>query len=199
VSSRPEVLYASGIVRILTQLPFIMEDHYFEKLMAVVDYLAAKEKQYGIQSGVLGGYVEKLRREKNKIGTLQTDSPNIANVPVVVLRKLARDGHFWYELSTHPLFKIARETVAHINSPDRALRVANNHAVNQDVLREVGRNRGLFATRTAKLALLSNPRTPPAVSLDYLPDLARQDQDQLLRRSTVHPELRRRLLERVRV
>lgn len=198
-SSRPEVLYASGIVRILAQLPFFMEDHYFEKLMVVVDYLTAKEKQHGIQSGVLGGYVEKLRSEKSKIGTLQADSPNIANIPVVVLRKLARDGHFWYELTTHPLFKIARETVAHINSPDRALRVANNHVVNQDVLREVGRNRGLFATRTAKLALLSNPRTPPAVSLAYLPDLARQDQDQLLRRSTVHPELRRRLLERARV
>ncbi len=197
-SSRPEVLYASGIVRILTQLPFFMEDPYFEKLMQVVDYLTAKGKQYGIQTGILGEYVEKLRKEKGKIGTLQTDSPNIANIPVVVLRKLARDGHFWYELSTHPLFKIARETVHHINSADRALRVANNHVVNQDVLREVGRNRGLFATRTARLALLSNPRTPPAVSLDYLPDLSRQDQDQLLRRSTVHPELRRRLLERER-
>jgi len=197
-SSRPEVLYASGIVRILTQLPFFMEDDYFEKLMQVVDYLAAKGQHYGIQTGVLSEYVEKLRKEKGKIGTLKTDSPNIANIPVVVLRKLARDGHFWYELSTHPLFKIARETVTHINSPDRALRVANNHVVNQDVLREVGRNRGLFATRTAKLALLSNPRTPPAVSLDYLSDLTRQDQDQLLRRSTVHPELRRRLLERAR-
>jgi hypothetical protein len=194
--SRPEVLYASGIVRILTQLPFFMEDHYFEKLMQVVDYLTAKGKLYGIETGVLGEYVEKLRREKNRIGTLQTDSPNIANIPVVVLRKLARDGHFWYELSTHPLFKIARETVPHINSPDRALRIANNHVVNQDVLREIGRNRGLFATRSARLALLSNPRTPPAVSLEYLPDLGRQDQDQLLRRSTVHPELRRRLLER---
>jgi hypothetical protein len=197
-SSRPEVLYASGIVRILTQLPFFMEDHYFEKLMAIVDYLTAKERQYGIETGVLDGYIEKLRREKNRIGTLQADSPNIANIPAVVLRKLARDGHFWYELTTHPLFKIARETVAHINSPDRALRVANNHVVNQDVLREIGRNRGLFGTRTAKLALLSNPRTPPAVSLDYLPDLARQDRDQLLRRSTVHPELRTRLLERAR-
>jgi hypothetical protein len=197
-SSRPEVLYASGIVRILTQLPFFMEDDYFEKLMQVVDYLTAKGQQYGIQTGVLSEYVEKLRKEKGRIGTLKTDSPNIANIPVVVLRKLARDGHFWYELSTHPLFKIARETVAHINSPDRALRVANNHVVNQDVLREVGRSRGLFATRTAKLALLSNPRTPPAVSLDYLSDLTRQDQDQLLRRSTVHPELRRRLLERAR-
>ncbi|MBP2681413.1 MAG: hypothetical protein H6Q78_1276, partial [Candidatus Krumholzibacteriota bacterium] len=195
-SSRPDVLYASGIVRILTQLPFFMEDHYFEKFMQVVDYLTAKGKQFGIETGVLGEYVERLRKEKDKIGTLQTDSPNIANIPVVVLRKLARDGHFWYELSTHPLFKIARETVRHINSPDRALRIANNHVVNQDVLREVGRMRGLFSTRSARLALLSNPRTPPAVSLDYLPDLGRQDKDQLLRRSTVHPELRRRLLDR---
>jgi hypothetical protein len=198
VNSRSELLYARGILRILADLPFFMEDSFFEKLMAVVDYLSAKEAKYGIEVGLLGEYIEKLRREKNKIGTLQADSPNIANIPAVVLRKLARDGHFWYELAAHPLFKIARETVRHINGPDRALRIANNHVVNQDVLREVGRQRGLFGTRTAKLALLSNPRTPPAVSLDYLPDLSRQDKEQLLRRSTVHPELRRRLLERAR-
>jgi hypothetical protein len=198
-NSRSDVVYARGIVRILSELPFFMEDEYFEKLMVVVDYLAAKEKRFGIENGVLDEYVEKLRREKNKIGTLKTDSPNIADVPAVVLRKLARDGHFWYELSMHPLYKIARETVRHVNSSDRALRVANNHVVNQDVLREIGRKRGLFATRTAKLALLGNPRTPPAVSLDYISDLSRQDHEMLLRRGTVHPELRRRLLERERV
>ncbi len=197
-NSRSEVLYARGIVRILAELPFFMEDDYFEKLMRVVDYLAAKETLYGIENGVLDEYIERLRREKNKIGTLKTDSPNITQVPAVVLRKLAREGHFWFDLSMHPLYKIARETVRHINSSDRALRVANNHVVNQDVLREIGRMRGLFSTRTARLALLSNPRTPPAVSMDYLADLNRQDQEQLLRRSTVHPELRRRLLERAR-
>jgi hypothetical protein len=196
VSARSEVLYARGIVRILAELPFFMEDSYFDKLTAIVDYLAAKEKHHGIDGGVLDEYIGKLRREKDRIGVLQTDSPSIANIPPVVLRKLARDGHFWYELSSHPLFKIARETVRYINSPDRALRVANNHVVNSDVLREIGRNRGLFGTRSAKLALLSNPRTPPAISLDFLPDLARQDQEQLLRRSSVHPELRRRILDR---
>lgn len=194
--SRSDVVYARGIVRILAELPFFMEDEYFERLMAAVDYLTAKEKVFGLESGVLDEYVEKLRREKDRIGTLKADSPSIADVPAVVLRKLARDGHFWFELSMHPVFKIARETVRHITSPDRALRVANNHVVNPDVLREVGRKRGLFAARTAKLALLSNPRTPPAVSLDYLSDLSRQDQTALLRRGTVHPELRRRLLER---
>jgi hypothetical protein len=198
VSSRSELLYARGIVRILAGLPFFMEDSFFEKLMGIVDYLAAKEQRYGIEQGVLGEYIERLRREKEKAGTLQADSPNIANVPAVVLRKLARDGHFWYELAAHPLYKIARETVRHINGPERALRIANNHVVNQDVLREVGRRRGLFATRPARLALLSNPRTPPAVSLDYLSDLSRQDKEQLIRRSTVHPELRRRLSESAR-
>ncbi len=58
-SSRPEVLYASGIVRILTQLPFFMEDDYFEKLMQAVDYLTAKGQQYGIKTGVLS----RVRRE----------------------------------------------------------------------------------------------------------------------------------------
>jgi hypothetical protein len=198
VTSRSEVLYARGIVRILADLPFFMEDAYFDKLMTAVDYLTAKETAYRIEAGVFAEYIEKIRKEKSRIGTLRTDSVNIVNVPAVVLRKLARDGHFWYELAAHPHFKIARETIRHINDPERALRIANNHVVNQDVLREVGRRRGLFGTRPARLALLSNPRTPPAVSLDYLPDLTRQDKEQLLRRSTIHPELRRRIVETAR-
>jgi hypothetical protein len=186
-------------VRILAGIPFFMEDDYFEKLIVVVDYLAAKERQFGVENGVLDEYIDRLRRQKDKIGTLRADSPDIARVPAVVLRKLARDGHFWFELTMHPLYKVARETVRHIHSPDRALRVANNHVVNQDVLREIGRKRGLFSTRPARMALLGNPRTPPAVSLDYLADLSHQDREQLLRRATLHPELRRRLLERERV
>ncbi|MEJ2722713.1 MAG: hypothetical protein P8181_16480, partial [bacterium] len=122
-----------------------------------------------------------------------------ADIPAVVLRKLARDGHFWYDLSMHPLFKIARETIPHIQTEERALRIANNHLVNQDVLRAVGKNRGLFHSMPAKIALLCNPRTPVPVSLNYLSDLCRQDREKLLRRNTVHPEIRQRLLERMRI
>jgi hypothetical protein len=199
VGSRSELLYARGIVRILIRMPFFMEDSYFEKLMIVVDYLGEKEKRYGVADGVLDGYVEILRETKEKTGSLASETPNIAAVPAVVLRKLARDGHFWYELSTHPLFKVARETIAHINSPERAVRAATNNVINQDVLRAIGKKRSLFGTRSARIALLSNPRTPPAVSLGYIADLSKQDKEQLLRRSTVHPELRRRLIEHARV
>jgi len=43
---------------------------------------------------------------------------------------------------------------------------------------------------TAKMALLSNPQTPIAVSMNYVSDLTLQDVEALLRRATVHPELR---------
>jgi hypothetical protein len=43
------------------------------------------------------------------------------------------------------------------------------------------------------MALLSNPQTPIAVSMNYLSDLTLQDVESLLRRSTVHPELRNQL------
>jgi hypothetical protein len=199
ITSRSELLYARGVVRIFSQLPFFMEDRYFERLMNTFDYLAAKEKQYGVKDGLLDGYIEKLNREKTSRGTREATPPQFASIPAVVLRKLARDGHFWYDLAMHPLFKIARETIAHIGSEDRALRIANNHLVNQDVLREVGKKRGLFHSLPAKLALLSNPRTPVPVSLNYLSDLGRQDHEKLLRRNTVHPEIRQRLLERMRM
>ena len=193
LTTRSDVIYARGIVRILTRLPFFMEDEYFEKLQHAIDYLRAKEKVFGLGGGVMEDYFSTLRREKDLIGTLRTDTPDLAAVPPVVLRKLARDGHFWHELASHPLFKIARETIPHIMSPDRALQVAKDHRVNPDVLRAVGRARSLFNTMTSKLELMANPHTPVAVSLTYLPDLTTSDVERLLRRSTVQPELRAQL------
>jgi hypothetical protein len=43
------------------------------------------------------------------------------------------------------------------------------------------------------MALLANPRTPVAVSMAYFADLSAADVEALLRRSTVHPELRTQL------
>jgi hypothetical protein len=196
--SRSEVLYARGIIRIFSELPFFMEDDYFEKLETVIDYVSKKETSFCVEKGVIDEFHDQLRREKDKIGTLTSQPPTLTSVPPVVLRKLARDGHYWYDLSMHPMFKIARETIRHINSPDRALQVAKNRVVNQDVLRAIGKKRTLFNTMPAKIALLSNPRTPPTVSLGYLSDLSTSDMQNLLRSSSVHPEVRIQLRGRVR-
>ncbi|MDH3197184.1 MAG: hypothetical protein OEO21_02995 [Candidatus Krumholzibacteria bacterium] len=190
VSTRSDVLYARGIARILAKLDFFLEDAYFAKLIRLLDYLEHKERIYRIDDGLVAGYAARLRGEKERVGSLPTEEPTFEGVPLVILRKLARDGHFWYLLSMHPIVKIARETVAHLASPDRALRVAENHRVNPEVLRAIGKQRGLFPRAAARLALLANPKTPPSVSMDYLPDLSRSDVEQLLRRPGLHPELR---------
>jgi hypothetical protein len=195
--SRSEVLYARGIIRIFSSLPFFMEDVYFEKLGTLIDHVSKKEKHFCVEKGVIEEFHDKLRREKDKIGTLKGQPPTLTSVPPVVLRKLARDGHYWYDLSMHPMFKIARETIRHINSPDRALQIAKNRVVNQDVLRAIGKNRSLFNTMPAKIALLSNPRTPPTISLAYLSDLSRSDMQSLLRAGSVHPEVRIQLRNRL--
>jgi hypothetical protein len=197
LTSRSELIYARGIIRIFSAMPFFMEDEYFEKLMRIVDYVKAKERALNLTDGVLDEYIEQLRSEKDAVGSLNGGTPNLTAIPPVVLRKLARDGHFWYDLAMHPMFKIARETVRHINTADRAARVAANHMINTDVLREVGRKRSLFGTLSSKMTLLSNPHTPPAVSLDYLVDLTRADTEALLRKSTVHPEVRLHLQRRL--
>jgi hypothetical protein len=187
--SRSEVLYARGIIRILTRLPFFLEDKYFEKLTVLIDYVSGKEKFFRIERSVLDEFNDQLRREKDRIGTLQGRSPQLTSIPAVVLRKLARDGHYWFDLAMHPMYKIARETIPHINTADRALRVAKNHVVNQDVLRVVGKRRSLFPSAPAKVALLTNPRTPPAVSIPYITDLSMSEITTLLRKGGLHPEL----------
>lgn len=197
LTSRSEVLYARGIVRIFARLRFVMEDEYFEKFTNLIDYISIKEKTYDLKHGVLEDFTDLIRREKDRVGTLKAQPPNLTSIPAVVLRKLARDGHYWYELAMHPMFKIARETIPHINSADRALRIAKNHVINPDILREVGKKRSLFNTYPAKIALLSNPRTPPMVSIAYLMDISKNDAAHLLRRSTVHPELRLHLRNRL--
>ena len=198
LNTRSEVLYTRGIIRILTQLPFFMEDEYFEKLTTLIDFVSYKEKVFRIEQRIVDEFADQLRREKDRIGTLKGQPPNLTAVPPVVLRKLARDGHYWYELAMHPMFKIARETIPHINSPDRALRIAKNHVVNQDVIRAVGKKRSLFNSQPAKMTLLSNPRTPPMVSIGYIMDLSKGDIAQIMRRSSIHPELRLHLRNRLR-
>jgi hypothetical protein len=190
LTSRSDVLYARGIVRIFVKLTFFLEDAYFHKLSALLDYLAAKERTHGIDDALLTNYIARVRREKERAGSVPGEEPSFDGVPLVVLRKLARDGHFWNQLITHPIAKIARETVPHVSTRDRALHAANNHRVNPEVLRGLGRKRELFSTHPARMALLANPQTPIAVSMNFVPDLTPKDVEVLLRRSTVHPELR---------
>ncbi|HET6350331.1 MAG TPA: hypothetical protein VFH88_14745, partial [Candidatus Krumholzibacteria bacterium] len=193
LSSRSDVLYARGIVRIFVKLNFFLEDNYFEKLTALLDYLAAKEKAHGIQDRLLDDYMKRVRKEKEKVGPMANEEPTFDGIPLVVLRRLARDGHFWKTLTSHPIAKIARETIPHVSTRDRAMLVATNHRVNSEVLRGVGRKRDLFASHSARMALLTNPQTPVAVSMGYFSDLTAADVEALLRRSTVHPELRTQL------
>jgi hypothetical protein len=190
LTSRSDVLYARGIVRILVKLNFFLEDGYFHKLSTLLDYVAAKEKLHGMSDDLLSDYMTRIRKEKEKTGPVPTEDPVFDGIPLVVLRKLARDGHFWHLLVTHPVAKIAREIVPYVSTRDRALQIANNHRVNPEVLRGLGRKRELFSGLPAKIALLSNPQTPIAVSMNYLSDLMLRDVEVLLRRSTVHPELR---------
>jgi hypothetical protein len=193
LSSRSDVLYARGIVRIFVKLNFFLEDEYFYKLSALLDYVAAKERVHRIQDGLLDGYIARVRGEKDRAGSIPGEEPSFDGIPLVVLRRLARDGHFWSRLVVHPIAKIARETVPHVSTRDRALAVANNHRVNPEVLRGLGRKRDLFSTFGARMALLANPQTPVAVSMTYFADLTTADVETLLRRSTVHPELRAQL------
>jgi hypothetical protein len=193
LTSRSDVLYARGIVRIFVKLNFFLEDSYFYKLSALLDYVAAKERALGIDDGLLDEYIARVRSEKEKAGPVTGEDPSFDGIPLVVLRRLARDGHFWSVLVAHAIAKIARETVPHVSTRDRALAVANNHRVNPEVLRGLGRKRDLFSTQGAKMALLANPQTPVAVSMGYFADLTPADVEALLRRSTVHPELRTQL------
>jgi hypothetical protein len=196
LSARSDVLYARGIVRIFVKLNFFLEDTYFYKLSALLDYLAAKERAHRIHDGLLDDYIARMRTEKEKAGHIATEEPTFDGIPLVVLRRLARDGHFWKTLVAHPIAKIARETVPHVSTRDRAMLVATNHRANPEVLRGLGRKRDLFTTHSARMALLGNPQTPVAVSMGYFPDLTANDVEALLRRSTVHPELRTQLRNR---
>jgi len=193
LSGRSDVLYARGIVRIFVKLNFFLEDSYFLKLSALLDYLAAKERAHRIHDGLLDDYISRIKTEKEKAGHIPTEEPTFDGIPLVVLRRLARDGHFWKTLIAHPIAKIARETVPHVSTRDRALLVATNHRTNAEVLRGLGRKRDLFNTHSARMALLSNPQTPVAVSMGYFADLTPADVEALLRRSTMHPALRTQL------
>ncbi len=195
--TKSDVQYARGVIRMLVRLNFFLEDHYFDKLCTLLEYVEAKEKGLGIVDPAMANYRQQLRERKQTIGTHQVPLPSLDGIPLVVLRRLARTGQFWPVLISHPIVKIARETVPHINTRDRAATVARNHTANPEVLRDVGKRRSLFVGMRAKLDLLSNPRTPLGISLSFLEDLGAAETEALLRRQTIHPELRNYLRKRL--
>jgi len=195
--TRSDVIYARGIVDILSRFDFFLEDEYFEKMARLMDHIARKEIAFSLEDRFLLSHLEKLRRRRAATAGGESARPDFGGVPAVILRKLAREGHFWLELSSHPLVKIAKETLPHIGTPDRALLVASRPSTNQEVLRELGKRREFFKSRSARMALLSNPRTPLSVSSSYLPDLGMHDAKILLQKSTLHPELRILLQKRL--
>jgi hypothetical protein len=93
-------------------------------MMKLLDYLEAKEKHYKIDDATMRQYTDALKSEKQRVGSVETEAPNFDDIPLVILRKLARDGHFWDLLSMHPIVKVAKETVTHIATRDRAMVVA---------------------------------------------------------------------------
>jgi len=193
LTTRADVLYARGIVRILLRQNFFMEDTYFTKLMKLLDYIRAKETVHGLDDNMVTSFIKRLEAEKQRIGSVETAQPNFDGIPLVILRKLARDGHFWRLLALHPIVKIARETVRYVSTSDRALIIAMDPRVNPEVLAAVARKRSLFSLVSTRIALLSNPKTPPTVSLEYIADLTRRDIETLLRKPGLHPEFRMRL------
>jgi len=73
--------------------------------------------------------------------------------------------------------------------------IARMRNVTDDVLRQLGQNRGWTKSYAVIIALVNNPRTPQGISTNFVPRLQNQDLKKLARSKEV-PELIRRMAKR---
>jgi hypothetical protein len=90
-------------------------------------------------------------------------------VPLPVQRRLARRGHFLSRFICHPIDGIALECLSYLVARENVIEFVKSPNINARLLAELAKEKRLFQRDDARLALVSNPRTPANVVLQHIP------------------------------
>jgi serine/threonine protein kinase len=116
---------------------------------------------------------------------------HMREVPLPILRKLAREGRFLNYFVSHSNDRVARETLPHLfrlEDVTQFLRIPTIHRV---VLTEVAKRKRFFRKEPPKLALLQNPKTPAIVARMFLPLVSEEQLRILSANKHINPDVRR--------
>ncbi len=187
------------ILNTLFSFDFFVEDDYFKKILRLNQLVEHEEVRLGRQNAFFQESMRLLKAQKTKVGAKNTRTPSFSGIPLTVQRKLARDGMYTQLFACHPDAKIALETLPFVNNPDRVSQVVRLPRINAQLLGELAKRDELFRTRTARMSLLANPKTPLRNVYGYVPLMAGTDLRKLAVSKDINPEVAqylKRILQR---
>jgi serine/threonine protein kinase len=187
-----ELALALALVRSFFDVACFHEDLIFEPLVELERGVRARGEAAGLLDD---SYVRAVGRFLTEGARDDLPLEHLRDIPLPIQRKLARDGRLLTTFISHPNERIARETIPHLLKVDdivRFLRVVTIHRV---VLIELSKRRRLFRSDVARIALLTNPRTPPGIARPFLGLLSIEQLKVMSNNRQMNPDVRKLVLQ----
>jgi hypothetical protein len=181
--SAAEAGAAFSLLKSFYQLPFFHEDSYFHMLEQVQESLQERAASFGLGQDPDSEYVALMRAFLSAPRSRDFPVEDWSTVPLAIQRRIARKGHFLRHFVCHPVDPIALECLPHLLKLENVAPYVSIFSINSRVIIELSRDRRLFQTEEARMALASNPKTPASVVVQYISFLRR---DNLRRLSESH-------------
>lgn len=183
---------AFALMRTFFSIDCFHEDVVFEPLIDLDQWLLKKADAAGfadIRSAELSAHAA-LSAAFTAKGMRESKMDSLRSIPLAVQRKLAREGHFIERFMTHPVDKVALETLPHLMRREDVARILRVPTIHRSVITELAKVRRLFRKDQARLALLQNPKTPANVARIYLPLLPHAQVQNLSRNKHISEDVR---------
>lgn len=183
---------AFAIMRSFFSVDCFHEDVVFEPLIELDQWLFKKADAIGfaaVRSDELSAHAAASAAFTAQ-GVRESKMDSLRSIPLAVQRKLAREGHFVERFMTHPVDKVALETLPHLLRREDVARILRVPTIHRSVITELAKVRRLFRKDQARLALLQNPKTPANVARIYLPLLPHAQVQNLSRNKHISEDVR---------
>jgi hypothetical protein len=187
-ASTTELPAALALVRSFFDVGCFHEDLIFEPLVELERGLRARGEAAGLLDD---SYVRAVGRFLQEGARDDVALEGLREVPLPIQRKLARDGRLLSTFVCHPNERIARETIPHLLRLDDITRYLRIITIHRAVIVELAKRRRLFKGDVPKLALLSNPRTPPVAARPFIGLLSDDQLRVLSTNRQINPDVRK--------
>lgn len=185
-----DLLHAFALVARLFDLPSFHEDFVFEPLVELEAELRRAADAVDVEPPGGDRYRAALEIFRGQGPQASAPIESLRDVPLPVQRKLARGGYFLAYFVCHPNERVAMETVPHLLKREEVVSILKLAKIHRSVLLQLVREERFFRKEEARLALLSNPKTPAFVARKFLPFLARAQLKLLAQSKQISAEVR---------
>ena len=150
------------------QVDAFHENTFFNMIIELDERVRSAGRRHNLLVDLDAEYVDRFRRFLMKGPRQENPVEGWSRVPLPVQRLLARRGHFTKHFVSHPVDLIALECIAHIRRLENVTPFVSIYSINTHLLAEIAKDKHLFRREDARFALVSNPKAPAYVVMNYI-------------------------------